>query len=154
MLMSLAARSGQPNFVLYPASPREECQKVFSQYNHDSYFIDGEDKIPLQAKSNVIGETLQKIHESKKQHTYADSILVFSTHTLVRSINKRFKRLTAKPNSEVQDQSPDFIALLDLIIDESRGDELYGAEKSILDAATQSLIGAKFRHARRLELVS
>lgn len=56
VLLALSARTRQPEYLLYPASPREESSTI-AAYNHDSYFLDRlRHKLPLQQKSCATGK--------------------------------------------------------------------------------------------------
>ncbi len=48
-VLALSARTSRPDLLLYPTSPREEASDQ-AVVNHDSYFIDQGDKIPIQQK--------------------------------------------------------------------------------------------------------
>ncbi len=48
-VLALSARTRQPDLLLYPTSPREE-NSLNGSLNHDSYFMDMNQKIPIQQK--------------------------------------------------------------------------------------------------------
>lgn len=56
-VLALSARTRRPDLLLYPTSPREENSPV-APFNHDSYFLQGNNKIPIQ----------QKVIESQKEY--------------------------------------------------------------------------------------
>lgn len=48
-MLAASARMKQPHLLMYPSSPREEAAK-YHQTNHDSYFVAGRTKYPVQQK--------------------------------------------------------------------------------------------------------
>lgn len=74
---ALSARTRRPNVVLFPASPREEASSM-QHFNHDGYFIQINEKVPLQTKL---------IATSKTYHDPTKTIYIepLAEHALKRS---------------------------------------------------------------------
>lgn len=49
VMLALSARTRQSDFLMFPASPREEASEIQS-YNHDGYFMNYSTKYPIQKK--------------------------------------------------------------------------------------------------------
>ena len=120
-VLALSARTHQPSLLFYPTSPREEHSDNFA-VNHDSYFYNNGDKIPIQ----------QKLIYTDK--TYADWITVLTLQPLIdkglRSTNKRVAKypLADKVNY-----------LLSLIISETNGWQLSMDEQKFLNFMSEAV---------------
>lgn len=120
-VLALSARTGRPELLLYPASPREE-QSSNRRMNHDSYFYAGNDKLPLQ----------QKLLPTEK--VYDECITVL---TLMPIVDKAL-RLSGE-SSEILSLSDRLNHLLSLIIAETTGPTLTEQETKFLNFMTSAV---------------
>lgn len=75
-VLALASRAGRPDLLLYPTSPREESSAI-APFNHDSYFLHNDDKIPIQ----------QKVINSQKE--YDDWVTILTLEPMIASSLRR-----------------------------------------------------------------
>lgn len=121
---ALSARSRQPEYILYPTSPREEASS-FSHLNHDSYFFDANVKVPLQ----------QKLIPTTKPYQAPVRVL-----TLMPLLEKAAQR------SGIElylNESQSVSYLLSLIIAETHNAPIDRDEKQLLDRLTRSVLAHK-----------
>lgn len=126
-VLALSARTGQPDLLLYPTSPREETSEI-QRFNHDSYFYDGDgkSKIPIQ----------QKLIKTEK--TYDEWITLLILQPLVK---KGLKYSGMADTGLLSDQMNH---LLSLVIAETTGEELTRSEKNFLDYLSQAVAAHRF----------
>ena len=120
-ILALSARTRQPMFLLYPASPREE-QSYIQHLNHDSYFFRDNSKIPLQ----------QKLIPSDK--VYDESITMLTLQPLLD------RGLKATGVSINQPLASKVNHLLSLIVAETSGEELETSERKFLNIMSESIV--------------
>lgn len=132
-VLALSARTRQPELLLYPASPREE-HSPDSSVNHDSYFYNNGDKIPLQ----------QKLIRTDK--TYADWIGILTLEPLLdkglRSVGSDFNNMQASDKVN---------HLLSLIVAETTGGELDSNERKFLNFMSSAVAAHRFDAERESE---
>lgn len=128
VVMALAARTGQPNWVLYQSSPREE-RSPFMQGNHDCYRIANDKKIWVQVRT----QSTDKLQE--------ETIVKVVTQDIVNHAGKLCRRLQAKGVDTTDVTIEEYEHILALIVAETKGKSLSAAEKRILDAASAMVIG-------------
>lgn len=121
---ALTARSLQPEYILYPTSPREEASP-HSSYNHDSYFIVDDQKVPLQQKQIL------------SHKTYQLPIQVYTLCPILDKALKKYNMISSKSAAQ------NINALLSLIVADSEGEALTRAELGVLNHMTQSVIAYK-----------
>lgn len=124
IVMGLAARIGVPDFLLYPSSPREE-QSSLQPHNHDNYFINQNDKSPVQIK----------VMDCEKK--YDSRIRVITIESLVEVVNRSQRRFAKKQAFQIEDIISEYMELGYLIIHESSGEHLSPADRNALDKASQ-----------------
>lgn len=120
-MLALSARTTQPDFLLYPASPREESAPL-SRINHDSYFMSADSKVPLQ----------QKLINTNKAYDECVTIL-----TLEPLLDKGTSRAHFRQTSNRADK---LNRLLSLVVAESTGETLEADEKCFLNMITQAVV--------------
>lgn len=120
-VLALSARSGRPELLLYPASPREE-QSSNRRMNHDSYFYVDNDKLPLQ----------QKLLPTEKVYDECVTVL-----TLMPIVDKGLKMV---PGLQSEGSLSDRVNyLLSLIITETAGSSLTKDETKFLNFMTSAV---------------
>lgn len=120
-MLALAARTMQPEFLLYPASPREESASK-AQFNHDSYFMNDCSKIPLQ----------QKLIRTDK--IYDECITILTLEPLLDKTTARTHLDTRRARADKLNQ------LFATIIAETAGETLDPREKQFLDIMTRAVV--------------
>lgn len=125
-VLALAARTLQPDLLLYPTSPREETSSN-ALLNHDSYFYTGDDKIPIQ----------QKLIQTNK--SYDEWITILTLQPLVE------KGLRKVHESSPQTLSDQVNYLLSLIIAETAGEELCRDERKFLNYLSQAVVSHRYK---------
>lgn len=123
-VMALSARTGQPELLLYPGSPREEASPDGS-YNHDSYFLDDDQKLPIQQKLVLNGRT------------YANEITLLEFAPL---LDKTFRRHWQQEYS-VKDQLEVTLAML---VDEAASGVIDEVEAKYLDGLARKIVGYRW----------
>lgn len=124
VLLALSARTRQPDFLLYPASPREETSEVQPQ-NHDSYFlIDGVRKIPTQQKL---------VHTGK---VYEDSVMVVALFPI---IEKAMRKHCGSQTMEMS-RSEQINYLIGCIIAEANSSEAAPHEIRLLNHLSEAVV--------------
>ena len=123
--LALSARSHQPQLLLYPASPREEASATQS-LNHDSYFLDNGEKIPIQ----------QKLVPTQK--IYDECIKVLTMQPL---LSRALRKSGQSAKNELGEQVN---YLLSLIVAESSGELLDRDEQKFLNVMTESVVAHCF----------
>lgn len=121
----LSTRTGQPEYILYPASPREENGSK-QKYNHDRYFMHDGEKIPVQIK---IGGTALR---------YARSIAVLDIEGML-SFAARRAGIATQPQPHA-DLIPHVRQAAELLTSENSGDFLYPGERTFLNIASQAIV--------------
>lgn len=119
--LALAARTRQPEFIMYPASPREEAS-AHQRLNHDSYFIINSSKLPLQ----------QKLIPTTKQ--YDESITTIVLIPLIETImQKHFdERCTSKAGA--------LNAVISCIVAETLTGDLADNETAFLNDLSEAVV--------------
>lgn len=95
-VLAAAARTSQPELLLYPTSPREEAS-VAAQFNHDSYFVADDTKIPIQ----------QKLVDS--DHEYDDWVSILTLEPLLK---KAYKKSGIAPPEALSEQLNHTLSLI------------------------------------------
>lgn len=119
-VLALAARTGQPEFMLYPGSPREESS-CYQRLNHDSYFLaPGNRKLPTQ----------QKLAPTSKE--YDDTVtMVVVAPMIERALRKQYEK-RKYTNAEMLNY------LIDSIIADATGRE--DSEIGLLNHLTEAVV--------------
>ncbi|HRJ06337.1 MAG TPA: hypothetical protein PK096_04090 [Candidatus Saccharibacteria bacterium] len=125
-VLALAARTSNPDLLLYPTSPREEMSAEAS-LNHDSYFFDNDSKIPIQQKL------------IKTSRSYDEWITVLTLQPLVE---KGFRKIRLDNPEDLTDQ---INYLISLIVAETTGSRLEGYEKDFLNYLSKAVAAHRFR---------
>lgn len=120
-VLALSARTQQPRLLLYPTSPREE-RSSNQRLNHDSYFYDNGDKIPLQQKL------------LKTQKTYDEWITILTLQPLV---DKGLRVSGGVPRQTLADKVN---YLLSLIVSETNGVPLERHELKFLNFMGEAVV--------------
>ena len=120
----LASRTGLPEYILYPASPREESSHK-QQHNHDRYFVQHNTKIPVQIK---IGQTAAR---------YLPEIAVLDIEGMLQFSATR-AHLDSPPKSTTI--APHVHRAAELISLEHDGEFLYPEERMFLNTASQAIV--------------
>jgi hypothetical protein len=128
-VLALSARTKQPHLLLFPSSPREECDSVRDQ-NHDSYFLSGLEKIPIQ----------QKLVVTDKE--YSKWITILCLEPIVQ------RGLRKSGTKEAMGLADSMNYLISLIIAESSGGVAEEHERAFLDHISSAIVS----HRRRSEL--
>lgn len=119
-VLALAARTQQPDLLLYPTSPREEASDTSSE-NHDSYFMAAAKKLPLQ----------QKLLPTAKQ---------YETHITLLNLLPMLSYAYAKANLIMPEGPTDNLNhLLGLIVAETHEVMLAKPEKQFLDHLSRAV---------------
>lgn len=127
-VLALAARTRQPELLLYPTSPREEASTI-TTLNHDSYFLSDSGKIPIQ----------QKLTETAKVYD-ADIALL----NLLPILERGYAKITLpfpESSADVVDE------LLALIVAETHNQPLQKHEKKLLDHLSCAVAWHYYQHA-------
>ena len=119
-VLAAAARTSRPELLLYPASPREEAS-VAAEFNHDSYFVANNAKIPIQ----------QKLIDT--DHQYDDEVSILTLEPLMKKAYKK-SRLSAPASSSEQ-----LNHILALIVSETSGQRLSRTEQQFLNAVSEAV---------------
>lgn len=123
----LAARTGQPNLLLYMSSPREE-HSHYAKGNHDCYRIDNNQKTRVQVK-------IQPVDREQER-----TIRLVVAQDLVAHANKTERRLRAKNDSEEMTDITNYSHILALVVAESKGRPISTTERHILNAASTVVV--------------
>lgn len=119
-VLALAARTKQPELLLYPTSPREEASDTSSE-NHDSYFMTADKKLPLQ----------QKLIPTSKS---------YENHITLLNLLPMLSYAYTKANLAMPDEPTDNLNyLLGLIVTETHGVKLAKPEKQFLDHLSRAV---------------
>jgi hypothetical protein len=119
-VLALAARTKQPELLLYPTSPREEASDTSSE-NHDSYFMAADKKLPLQ----------QKLLPTAKS---------YETHITLLNLLPMLSYAYTKANLPMPDEPIDNLNyLLGLIVAETHAAKLTKQEKQFLDHLSRAV---------------
>lgn len=119
-VLALAARTKQPDLLLYPTSPREEASDTSSE-NHDSYFMAADKKLPLQ----------QKLFPTAK---------LYETHITLLNLLPMLSYAYTKANLAMpEDPTDNLNHLLGLIIAETHEVPLAKPEKQFLDHLSRAV---------------
>lgn len=118
---SLSARSRQPEYILFPTSPREEAS-VKARFNHDSYFLNASNKLPIQ----------QKLIATAKR--YDNPVKVMLLEPIIERAAKRAKM--ELPDSRANKLN----TVLSLVIREAHSDNISIRETQFLDCITRGII--------------
>ena len=116
-VLALSARTRQPELLLYPASPREESAPQHDS-NHDSYFLTGQTKIPIQQKLRPTAAT------------YAEYVRLLTLEPLLD------KSASLAPNQTTAEKVN---YLLALVIAETSGEALSRDEAGTLNFLSQAV---------------
>jgi hypothetical protein len=125
-VLALSARISKPELLLYPTSPREESS-MFQAFNHDSYFMDNDIKIPIQ----------QKLIETSKEYDEWITIL-----TLRPILQKAMKKHTIEPAGTSAADEINY--LLSLIVAEVGSVELDDHEVKLLNHLSAAIASHRF----------
>ena len=126
ILLALSARTQQPDYLLYPASPREEASAL-QPYNHDSYFV-GTDirKLPIQ----------QKLFPTER--VYDPSVTMLSLGPILnRALCKQFGKHELTVAEQVN-------YVISCIVSECAGQEIDSRDCSLLNNLSEAVV----RHYR------
>jgi hypothetical protein len=129
----LSARTLQPEHILHLASPREE-NSHFQTINHDGYFVEVTDKLPVQIK---LGQTAL---------AYDSPIIVLDIDSLLKNALRY-----VDPNS-IDEPAPftGYVpCVAEYIAKEASGEQLPRDQQKLLNIASQSLV-KHYRLAREL----
>ena len=130
-VLAASARMGQPDLLLYPTSPREESSRIASE-NHDSYFLVGGVKRPIQQKMDFTSKG------------YDDAITLLAFQPMMERAYRRYKLDMPGDVAEQLNQ------LLSLIACESSGLELDRDERNFLNHVSRSVAYHRFKAGDRL----
>lgn len=120
MVFALAARTGQPDLLLYPTSPREEHSPVSTE-NHDGYFLTDAGKIRLQ----------QKMYATEKP--YAEDINILEMVPILHNA------LNRAGYTGYEDPYDAFEYVLSAILAETQTGDAKEHEKALLDYLSRSV---------------
>lgn len=120
-VLALSARTTQPELLLYPTSPREEAASDF-RFNHDSYFLHNNDKIPIQ----------QKLIETQQE--YSDWVRILELQPIVE------RTLQKVGGGAPQDMASQMNMLLATLISETAGVELSRCETIFLNTMSEAVV--------------
>lgn len=125
-VLSLSARTLQPDNLLHPSSPREESSSDAS-FNHDSYFLPEKAKIPLQ----------QKLLVTDKEYDEWITILTLQP-LVVRSMRKA-------GTYESMNLADQINYLLSLIITETSGHRLTKSQNIFLNTMSAAVVSHRWK---------
>ncbi len=125
-LMALSARTRRPDFLLYPASPREEASNLAS-FNHDSYFLRFSEKLPIQ----------QKLPETT--YGYDSSVTIVSLDPILM---RGYKKFNIEPPRLMSEKVNDLLALI--VVDTHTTLDLTKQEKALLNHLSASVARTYF----------
>lgn len=132
-VLALSARSRQPQLLLYPSSPREEGSNI-ADLNHDYYYIENGNKLPLQQKLVPI------------EKTYDEWVRVLVLEPLV---DKALKVAGMRPEEmELRDKMN---YLLALITSETSGTGLSREERTFLNFMTEAVVSHRSESIEELK---
>ena len=118
--LAMSARTGQPELLLYPASPREESSR-YAQSNHDAYFVADKQKIALQ----------QKLIASEEPYDYP-----FQVITLLPIVQNALKR-TGYTDFESPTDAFEFV--VHAMIAEAQDLDVQPYERDLLNLLSRSI---------------
>lgn len=95
-VLAVSARMHNPELLLYPTSPREESSPTSAE-NHDSYFLNGEQKLPIQ----------QKLIPTER--TYNDNITLMNLQPMME---KTYRKCGMLPPHTSADQLNHLLSLI------------------------------------------
>lgn len=133
----LSSRTGQPEYLLHLASPREEASHT-APYNHDRYFMRDNEKIPVQIK---IGATATR---------YDRAVNVLDIEGLLRFAAMK-SDLEARPH--LDSVAPYVHAAAHLLIEEHDNELLYPEERAFLNIASQAVVSI-YKKSRPLDIAA
>lgn len=134
-VLTLSARTRQPDLLLYPTSPREE-NSTEGQFNHDSYFVSNDGKVPIQ----------QKLIRTDK--AYDEWITVLTLQPLVE------RGLRKTQQSDINGLTDQINYLLSLIIAETSGQAMDKDEVSFLNYLSAAVASHRWKRERNLRTVA
>jgi hypothetical protein len=130
VILALSARTRQPDFLMFPASPREEASETQS-YDHDGYFMNHDIKYPIQ----------KKIIPTNK--VYDDSITMMTLVPL-------FDKIARKHFGEIElTLAGKLNTAIACIIAETNGSELTPQERGYLNDLSEAVV-AHYRDALKI----
>lgn len=133
----LSSRTGQPEYLLHLASPREEASHT-APYNHDRYFICDSDKIPVQIK---IGATATR---------YDEAVNILDIEGLLRFAAIK-SDLVTRPNPD--SVAPYVHTAAHLLIEEHGNEALYPEERAFLNIASQAIVSI-YKRSQPLDIAA
>lgn len=119
-VLAASARIGRPDLLLYPTSPREEASRIAAE-NHDSYFLKGSMKLPLQ----------QKLQPTDKRYNRHITLLV-----LLPLMDHGYRKCQIEAPKTPSDK---LNHLLSLITAETNQIELYEDEQQFLNYMSRAV---------------
>ncbi|HSE61842.1 MAG TPA: hypothetical protein VLA88_06135, partial [Candidatus Saccharimonadales bacterium] len=129
--LSLFARLGSFDWLAYPASPREETNSLI-EFNHDSYVIRGDIKVPVQVKR-------------KSGHKYDPTVAVVRFYEIMQRVNEERRRRTVqlwgnkrRPTKPLEPLGYNDFA--DLIVREAKGQWLSEHEAWLLELGSMAAV--------------
>ncbi len=131
LVRALAARTLQPDLIMYIASPREEGSNQ-PELNHDSYFIKPGMKLPIQ----------KKLVDIKRAYAHPVQVL-YVEPTAQHALNRADIEV---PDPKYIGDFPATELLSTFVADEATGREVARDEKIAINIASRS-IAARFRFA-------
>lgn len=119
-MLAASARMKQPHLLMYPSSPREEAAK-YHETNHDSYFVAGHIKYPVQQKLVPVD---RKYHEQVTMLFFEDVL----DHAFRKTVQSAPLEAAERLNH-----------ILSLIVAETNQEQLPKPDKSFLDCVSRSV---------------
>lgn len=123
----LSSRTGQPDYLLHLASPREESSHT-AVHNHDRYFIYEGTKIPVQIK---IGVTALR---------YDEEVQVLDIEGMLRFAAVKSNLEAHKTQMTV---APYVHTAARLLVEEHDNELLYPEERAFLNVASQAIVAIR-----------
>lgn len=120
-ILAASARTRRPDYLLYPASPREESSTVRA-INHDSYFVKDGTKLPVQQKLIATGE-------------------MYDRPITMLTLLPILKKASHRSGYTIDDTDADLINhTIALVVAEASGEELEKHEKMMLNIVSESVV--------------
>lgn len=110
LVLAASARTQSPSYLLYPTSPREEASTL-REVNHDSYFVRGDTKLPIQQK--LVATPVR----------YADSITMLTLLPIAAKASRKSGYVLLDDDSDLLNNA------IALVVAEASGEELEKHEK-------------------------
>ncbi len=131
-VLALAARTRQPDLLLYPTSPREE-NSLNGSLNHDSYFMDMSQKIPIQQKL------------IRTDRLYDEWITILTLQPLVEGGLRKARY------PEMESLAEQINYLLSVIIAETNGEQMTRDELAFLNHLSAAVASHRWKREKSVK---